>query len=186
MKGVIGKSGLELTSFVKRRKIMSQSKVISATTIIIFIFTIAMVNCALAGEKIKYKSHGAIFTDKWEQTEVGDEKGHVLAVSHSKQIYFNEITGEKHVSATVNTIDINFKTGQGSAQGYGISTYKNGDKTIRTHKGKSVGKGHWKGTFTYVKGTGKFEGITGGGTWDSYSLNKTQSYMEVEGEYQLP
>ena len=165
---------------------MSRSKFISATTMIIFIFTIAMVNGALAGEKIKIKMHGANFNDKWEQIEVGDEKGHVLAVYNAKAIYFNEITGEKHASATVNTIDINFKTGQGSIQGYGISTYKNGDKTIRTHKGKPVGKGHWKGTFTYVKGTGKYEGISGGGTWDHYSLSKTQSYGEIKGEYQLP
>jgi hypothetical protein len=165
---------------------MSQSKIISVTTIIIFIFTIAMVNCALAGEKIKYKSHGASFQDKWEQIEVGDEEGHVLAVYNTKSIYFNEITGKKSAGFSVNTIDINLKTGQGSVQGYGITTDKDGDKMIRTHKGKPAGKGHWKGTFTYVKGTGKYEGITGGGTWDSYRLSKTQSYMEVEAEYQLP
>ncbi len=165
---------------------MSRSKIISAITIIIFIFTIAIVNCALAGEKIKYKSHGAIFNDNWEQIEVGDEKGHVLAVYKSKAIYFNESTGKKSVGFSVNTMDINFKTGQGFVQGYGITTDKDGDKMIRSHKGKPAGKGHWKGTFVYVKGTGKFEGITGGGTWNSYSLSKGQSYNEVEGEYQLP
>jgi len=165
---------------------MSQSKVISVTTIIIFIFTIAMVNCALAGEKIKYKSHGATFNDKWEQIEVGDEEGHVLAVYNSKAIWFNESTGKKSAGFSVNTMDINLKTGQGFVQGYGITTDKDGDKMIRTHKGKPAGKGHWKGTFVYAKGTGKYEGITGGGTWDSYSLGKGQSYNEVEGEYQLP
>ena len=165
---------------------MSRSKFISATTMIIFIFTIAMVNCALAGEKIKYKSHGTIFTDKWEQIEVGDEKGHVLAVAHSKQIYFNEITGEKTVGSSVNTMDINLNTGQGSMKGYGIAIDKDGDKMIRTHKGKPAGKGHWKGTYVMVKGTGKYEGITGKGTWDTYSLGEGQSYVEAEGEYQLP
>ena len=165
---------------------MSRSKIISAVTTIIFIFTIALVNCALAGEKIKIKSHGASFVDKWEQIEVGDEQGHVLAVYNSKTIYFNESTGEKAAGFSVNTMDINFKTGQGFLQGYGITTHKDGDKTITTHKGKPAGKGHWKGTFVYVKGTGKYEGITGGGTWDSYSLAKGQSYIEVEGEMQMP
>jgi hypothetical protein len=165
---------------------MSRSKFISATTMIIFIFTIAMVNCALAGEKIKIKQHGASFNDKWEQIEVGDEKGHVLAVYNATQIYFNEITGEKYASSTVNTMDINLKTGQGFVQGYGVTTYKNGDKTIRAHKGKPVGKGHWKGTWELVKGTGKYEGVTGGGTWDSYSLGQGKSHMEVEGEMQMP
>ena len=165
---------------------MSRAKFISATTMIIFIFTIAMVNCALAGEKIKYKSHGATFTDKWEQIEVGDEEGHVLAVYKSKAIYFNESTGKKSVCFSVNTMDINLKTGQGFVQGYGITTDKDGDKMIRSHKGKPAGKGHWKGTFVYVKGTGKYDGVTGGGIWDSYSLGQGKSHLEVEGEMQIP
>jgi hypothetical protein len=165
---------------------MSKSKTISAITIIIFIFTIAIVNCALAGEKFKINVHSASFNDKWEHIEVGDEKGHVIGVYKSKKIYFDDITGEKFFGLSVGSMDINFKTGQGFVKGYGINTHKNGDKTISTHKGKPVGKGHWKGTFTYVKGTGKYEGISGGGTWDQYSLNKTQSYSEIKGEYQIP
>jgi len=33
--------------------------------------------------------------------------------------------------------------------GYGWTADKDGDKIIRTHEGKPVGKGHWKGTFKY-------------------------------------
>ena len=117
---------------------------------------------------------------------MGDEKGHVLAIYNSKQIYFSDITGKKYAGSAVNTMDINLKTGQGSVQGYGVTTDKDGDKTIRTHKGKPVGKGHWKGTWNFIKGTGKYEGVTGEGTWDSYSLGEGQSYIEVEGEMQMP
>jgi len=165
---------------------MSRSKIISAITIIIFVFGIVMVNCALAGEKIKLKSHGASFNDKWEQIEVGDEKGHVLAVYKTKTIYFDDITGEKRLGVSVNTIDINLQTGQGFVQGYGITTDKDGDKMIRTHKGKPVGKGHWKGEWSLIKGTGKYEGVTGGGTFDTYSLGQGKSTIEVEGELQMP
>ena len=45
--------------------------------------------------------------------------------------------------------------------------------------GQAVGKGHYKGTFTYVKGTGQFEGIKGSGTWESWDLSKGISYIEV-------
>jgi hypothetical protein len=83
-------------------------------------------------------------------------------------------------------MDINLKTGQGSLQGYGVGIDKDGDKSFRTHEGKPVGKGHWKGTWTIVKGTGKYEGTKGGGTWDSYSLTPKQSYVEVEGEMEMP
>jgi hypothetical protein len=105
------------------------------------------------------KWHGASYTTNWQQIEVGDEEGHFLGVGESKQIYFNEKTGEKSISASKNLFDINLKTGQGNVTGYGVSTFPNGDKIVRTHEGKPVGKGHWRGTRTYIKGTGKYEGI---------------------------
>ena len=163
---------------------MSWSKIFAVTAVVMFVFGIATIDCAVAGEKMKW--HGATYTVKWEQIEVGDEEGHVVAVYQSKQIYFNEITGAKTAGKTVNTIDINLKTGQGSSQGYGVTIDKDGDKSFRTHEGKPVGKGHWKGTWTYVKGTGKYEGIKGGGTWDQYQLGPQESYLEIEGEFEIP
>ena len=163
---------------------MLRSKIISVTTVFLFVFGIAMIDCAAAGEKMKW--HGAGFTVKWEQMEVGDEEGHVIAIYEEKQIYFNENTGEKTSSTTIGLLDINIKTGQGSGHGYGVSYLKDGAKTFRTWEGKSVGEGHWKGTYSLIKGTGKYEGIKGGGTWDSYSLAPQQSYLEVEGEEEMP
>ena len=163
---------------------MSWSKIFAVTAVVMFVFGIATIDCAVAGEKMKW--HGATYTVKWEQIEVGDEEGHVVAIYESKSIYINEITGEKTAGTSVNMMDINLKTGQGSVQGYGVSIDKDGDKSFRTQEGKPVGKGHWKGTWTIVKGTGKYEGTKGGGTWDSYSLTPKQSYVEVEGEMEMP
>ena len=47
----------------------------------------------MAGEKVK--AHGASFTVKFEQMEVGDEEGHVIAIYEQKQIY---ISLDSHVS----------------------------------------------------------------------------------------
>ena len=165
---------------------MSPSKIFAATAVVVFVFGIATIECAVAGERIK--AHGASFTVKWEQIEVGDEEGHVIGISESIQIYFNETTGEKSTSTSIGLMDINIKTGQGSGHGYGygVSLLKDGAKRIRTWEGKSVGNGHWKGTWSYIKGTGKYEGIKGGGTWDSYYLAPQQSYLEVEGEMEMP
>ncbi len=165
---------------------MSWSKIISAIAVSIFVLTIATISCAVAGEKQKQKAHGANFSDNWKQLEVGDEEGHVIATYTAKQIYFEEITGEKHVSSNVGFMDINTKTGIGFLKGYGTSTFKGGDKIFRSFEGKPVGKGHWKGTYVYIKGTGKYKGIQGSGTWDSYSLAPMQSYVEAEGEFELP
>ncbi len=163
---------------------MFRSKLFAVTAVVMLVFGIATIDCAVAAEKVKY--HGTSVTTNWQQMEVGDEEGHVLATSEAKQIYINEKTGEKFVSITINNMDINLKTGQGTLKGYGVSTFPNGDKIVRMHEGKPVGKGHWKGTYSYIKGTGKYEGVKGKGIWDSYSLAPQMSYMEVEGKVDMP
>jgi hypothetical protein len=164
---------------------MSWSKMLTMTTVVVFVFGLAMIDCAVAGEKIK--AHGVSFVTNWNQIEVGDEEGHVIAIAEQKALYIDDITGEKTVDTSKNLMDINLKTGQGTLKGYGVETFPNGDKVIRMHEGKPVGMGHWKGTWSIVKGTGKREGVKGEGTWDSYLMGQGQpSYMEVEGEMEMP
>ena len=127
-----------------------------------------------------------LIATKAHQIKVGDEEGHMLILSESKQVWFDEKSGEKLTRVGTNIMDINLKTGKGSLiRSYGVLTSANGDKRFTVGEGKPVGKGHWKGTYTYTGGTGKFEGIKGGGTWDSKSLAPGTSYIEVEGEMEL-
>ena len=118
--------------------------------------------------------------------EVGDEKGHVLAMFETKQIFINETTGEKNVSVSKNTMDINPKAGKMTVTGYGVTIDPNGDQLIRKQEGKAVGKGHMKGTWSYIKATGKHDGTKGGGTWESWSLAPLIVYYEVNGEVDRP
>ena len=143
-----------------------------------------MIDCAVAGEKVKM--YGTSVVTKSHQMKVGDEEGHIIILTESKQVYFNEKTGEKSTRVGQNIMDINIKTGKGSLKSYGVMTSPNGDKRFTISEGKPVGKGHWKGTYTYTGGTGKLEGIKGGGTFDSYSLAPGISYIEVEGEMEIP
>jgi len=165
---------------------MSWSKILAVTTVVVFGFGIATIDCAVAGEKQKIKAHGAQFTVKSHQIEVGGDEGHVIVIYENKTIYFNEITGERSALKNVGFADINPKTGEMFGQGYGVETDKDGDKRITTWEGKPVAKGQWKGTWTYKKGTGKYEGVKGGGTWTSNNLAPQQSYNEVEGEMETP
>ena len=162
---------------------MSWYKIVAVSTVFLFVFGIAMIDYAVAGEKVTL--HGTSVTTKSHQMEVGDEEGHVIILSESKQVYFNEKTGEKLTRVGQNIIDINMKTGQGNLKGYGVMTSPNGDKRFTISEGKPVGKGHWKGTYKYTGGTGKLEGIKGGGTFDSFSLAPGISYIETEGEMEI-
>ena len=165
---------------------MSWSKKVFVIKLIILALLIMVVGYAVAGEKQKIKGHTATINVKWEQIEAGDEEGHVIGISESKRIGFFETSDEKYVGRSVDTMDLNLKTGQGFGQGYLVSIDKDGDKRYSTWEGKSVTKDHWEGKWTIVKGTGKFEGIIGGGTFSSYTLAPGQSYSEWEGEIEIP
>jgi hypothetical protein len=165
---------------------MSWSKIIAVAAVVVFGFGIATIDWAVAGEKQKIKSHGAQFTVKSHQIEVGGDEGHVMVIWENKTIYFNEITGERSAERGVGFADINPKTGEMFGHGYGVETDKDGDKTISAWEGKPIAEGQWKGTWTFKKGTGKYEGVKGSGTWTSYNLAPQQSYVEVEGVMETP
>jgi hypothetical protein len=72
-----------------------------------------------------------------------------------------------------------------------IFTRPDGDQVFYVYK--AAGKPHIgvKGTFTYVGGTGKMEGITGGGEFTRVTLRHakegtTQSVSQGKGTYKLP
>jgi len=170
---------------------MSRFKLFGFIALITLAFGIALVGDALAGEK--YKSRTAYYNTKWEQIEVGDQEGHVLAVGEGVGIVTlledGIPTTDGAVERTAGLYDLNLKTGTLSARGYSTVTDRDGDKTFSVWEGKMVGqpgKARGEGTFKYVGGTGKYQGIKGGGTWVSHRITPTQRYSDVQGEYELP
>jgi hypothetical protein len=162
---------------------MSKSKTIAFIGLIILAFCICKIGNAVAAEKIAGRNvkHNV----KWEQIEVGDEEGHVVAVYENKGVN-SRTDGKTSAYLECGILDINHKTGVGTGNGYGTHTYKDGDKTYFIWEGKIAEKGIWKGTWAYTKGTGKFEGIKGEGTFTSYDIAPGQSYNDFEGEEELP
>ena len=148
---------------------------IIGVTICVSISTIA--SFVVAGETIKW--HGTGYATKLEKIEVGDVEGHIIAIGQAKQVFINENTGEKIFGIAVNSMDINPKMGKLTVNGYGIKTAPNGDQLISEHMGQAADKGHVKGTFSWVKGTGQFEGVKGSGTWESWALSQGVYYYEV-------
>lgn len=166
---------------------MFKSKLFIVTAVIVFAFLFTNLEIAAAGEKLELKAHGANYMTTMHQLEVGDEEGHVLIIYEQKAIYFDEINGGRSVDRGVGFMDVNpNKPEEIFNQGYGVYTDKDGDKMIRTYKGRPIAKGQWKGVWTLKSGTGKHEGAKGGGTWESYTLAPEQSYVEVVGEIETP
>jgi hypothetical protein len=120
---------------------MIRSKLFSAFIVLFFFFGLAPLSSAVAGEKEKWIGTGV--TTKFEQIQVGDEEGHVLALMQNKQVFINQKTGEKMASTSTNLIDMNPKAGLLTVSGYGVTTDPNGDKLIRAHEGKAR-NGNWQ------------------------------------------
>ena len=167
-----------------RKAVMSWSKIVAVLTVVLLVFGIAMIDCAVAGEM--KKATATSVQTKFHPIKVGDEEGHIIGVFENTLVYIASDTGEKSLGLSKGFLDMNMKTGIGTMRGYSVRTFPNGDKMISKWEGKPVGKGHTQGTFTIVNGTGGLEGLKGQGTWDSKSLAQGVSFVAFEGERVMP
>ena len=168
---------------------MSKKRVIAFVAFFAFIalvLGVVAVGDAVAGEKVKGRLVG--YTVKWEQVQVGDEEGHVIAVIEDKGIS-SILMGRKLPDGALfrnsTLLDANLKTWLGSHVSYAEWTDRDGDKYYSKSNGKLMGGGTWEGEWAFVKGTGKFEGIQGKGTWVGFTVGPMQWYLDWEGEMEL-
>ena len=77
----------------------------------------------------------------------------------------------------------------GRAHGYSTSVMDNGDSTFVRYEGtsqmKKDGSATNKGTWRYVRGTGKFTGISGSGTFKGEAAADGSAWADVSGHYSL-
>jgi hypothetical protein len=77
----------------------------------------------------------------------------------------------------------------GRARGYSTSVFDNGDSTFVRYEGtmqmKKDGSGTDKGTWKYVRGTGKFRGISGSGTFKGAAAADGSGWADINGHYSL-
>ena len=141
-----------------------------------------------AAERGKVTGRNFYYATNIQIISVGDVEGHVIFVYEAKGISFGELWGAASLkeSATGDRMK-----GLGPGEGYTVATYPDGSTTTVRFKGEATsaegGRGvEGEGTWTYLRGTGKFQGIQGGGTFKYRVLVPGQWYSDIEGEYALP
>lgn len=130
-------------------------------------------------------------TDLKYEIQIPEQEGSSYAIAQSKCTWTKSFTVAELESTQNAGVDFSETTGTSSlSTSSGVTYYKNGDKTF--HRGTGtydpktmISTGKW----TYVGGTGRFQGIKGGGT--STCKMKTGEVgggytCEVKGEYTLP
>jgi hypothetical protein len=162
---------------------MSRYKMFAFITLVTLAFGIAIVGNALAGEK--FKCRGVKYCTKWEQINVGDEKGHVIVLYEAVGIHSNmegNPFGEGMLNWEAGVLNISPSTGM-TGNGYLTLTDRDGDKIYMNWDVKPAGPNEW----AFYKGTGKFEGIQGKGTHSTVNTaDPKQWYIDWEGEVELP
>jgi hypothetical protein len=169
---------------------MSKSKIVGMLALIAFAMGIFFVGDAAAGETGKVVAREVGYNTTVHTLKVPDVEGHAIYMMDAKGIGFNEKWGAYLIYMTF-TIDI--IKGEGPLQGYTHATFPDGSTYDSKWEGKNkaggrgtTGSASAEGSWTYIKGTGKFEGIQGGGTWKNYVMGPGQHYSDDEGEYTLP
>lgn len=80
------------------------------------------------------------------------------------------------------------QAGSGSQRGYYVNERADGDRDWGTFEGKITASGEQvtlEGTWTFAGATGKFNGISGGGSYRGRMTSPGEVEMEWRGEYQL-
>jgi len=143
------------------------------------------VTTSLAQEKIKISGKRYGVTTKREVIKVDDTKGHILILSESKGI--DVVTGAQFVSRGFG----DYVKGNGPHWVYAKTVMPNGDVMFSKSEGKLTttlspeGKPAttMEGKFSFIRGTGKFENIQGGGTWKGKIIGPGIFTYDWEGEY---
>ena len=138
-----------------------------------------------AQEKIKLKDQRFWVTTKMEILKTGDTEGHIVQMSEAKGVD----VGTSTVAISVGFWDL--VKGNGTHDSYVTNTDTDGDvwycktqgkvTTTLSPAGKPVTTIY--GTFSLIRGTGKWEGFHGGGSWNLKMMGPGISVMDWEGEF---
>jgi hypothetical protein len=136
---------------------------------------------ANAGETINDTGAMACVADKWDEKE--PEKGHKLVDAAMRSVLIPDDPAEKAI--TQDCVGNYEYMPDGSWKGTGTCTdnYPGGDKISLTWEEGSHLKEY---TYTKTSGTGKYEGVKGGGTYMYESLTDTLSGGRYKGTLELP
>lgn len=148
---------------------------------------------ATAQEKTEVSGTMSASYTQQDTIAVGDQAGHLLTLVMSEGTNTETSKAGFMVGATIrNMSQSDVVNGNGSQQGY-LSLMKDGEMVFASWKGKLTttmveGKPpvtSFGGTFTYTMGTGKYENIKGGGSYEGKFTSETEYKVDWKGEYTI-
>ena len=135
-----------------------------------------------AGEKQPWRSRHVYHSTETHTAAIGDEEGHLITFFASRGIGFLE-EGKTYQIDTHGYMDAYEMSASG--QGYAEFTFADGATVVAKWQAEKEGAGEWTGSMAFVKGTGGFAGLEGGGTLQGYFVASDLFYADVVAEYSV-
>ena len=147
--------------------------------------TLVIVQCATAGETIKFHAQHVNVATSMEKVEVQNESGYSIVMFQAKGVGLRtEGPSEAPYKIEIWGIGQYRSGGIGKEHGYGKFTFSDGSSYYEEWTGR-VSEGHSVGTAVYYNGTGRFEGMKGDSSFDCTVLGD-RFVCEVDGTIDLP
>jgi hypothetical protein len=180
------KSSDALHQVRERENVMRQSHLISASGGAMLAGLIAATTAptVAAQEMQKWHGQGVLVVTQVTQLKLEDRAGHMVGVSDYDGAVYNAQgkpfldKARYQVAGLVDT--------QGSNIGYKTFSEADGSKVFAKYAVTQVKLPEINGTFEFTGGTGKYEGITGRGTFHLVRVSDKAAVDELTGEYTLP
>ncbi len=145
------------------------------------------VETSLAQEKTKISGKRYGVTMKTEVIQVDDTEGHVLLLTESRGV--DVVMDGRFISRGFS----DYVKGNGIHRGYSKTIDPEGDVAFATYEGKTTttlspeGKPITtiEGTFSFTRGTGKWENVHGGGNYKGKVIGEEIYTYDWEGEYYI-
>jgi len=130
---------------------------------------------------------------KVERIEVGDVPGHVIGVADGRGLTSFD-TGE--VATMLTKLMFDYTNGSGPFQSYAITSFEDGSTKVSKVQGTTTalpgGISTFKATYSYIMGSGRFEGIKGTGSLAGKRMapltpgGPADCYLDFTETYTLP
>ena len=144
-------------------------------------------------EVTKESGRNVYHVAKAEVIKVDDVPGHVIGIVDFRGLSLLD-TGE--VATYTSKVMFEYTNGNGTHWGYSQTTFEDGSVTRTKAQGTTTalpnGFSEFKGTYSYIGGTGRYEGIKGEGTYSGKRMapltpgGPADCYQEWSGTRILP
>jgi hypothetical protein len=146
---------------------------------------------ASSGDRVPVSGSSTLTYTHQQSVEVADRPGHLLMVGEARGANANTGPTDYMANGQVTNTDMaDLVQGNGTHQGYFIMSDLRGSATSRwsgkvstTLAPDKTPRTTFAGTWTYVSGAGKYEGIRGRGTYRGRFSSSTEYTVEWKGDF---